>query len=123
MPETPSPYAAPASHEEGPSQSAPEGVAPVPAPGRRPSPIVAALLSLLLPGLGQIYASRPARGLALLLVPVVVLLMIVGAMRASASAFFLVLFSGLVDTVAVRVLAVVDAFFVARRSQASRPVV
>jgi signal peptidase I len=123
MSESPSPYAAPASSEQAPSQIPTGGAISVPTPGSPPSPVVAALLSLLLPGLGQIYARRTARGLAWLLVPVGVLLMLVGAMRASATAFLLVMLSGLVDTVGVRVLAVIDAVYVARKSAARLPVV
>jgi LCP family protein required for cell wall assembly len=41
-----------------------------------PSPVVAALLSLLIPGLGQVYAGQPRRGLFLAL-PVLILVVIV----------------------------------------------
>ena len=98
-----------------------------------PSPVVAALLSLLFPGLGQIYAGQPRRGLFLAL-PVLALLVLVLLAVIAGPAEVLV---GLIEnTVALLALllvlvlfflyhaaTIVDAYRTADRgSRATRPV-
>ena len=53
--------------------------------GRRPSPFVAAVLSLIFPGLGQLYAGRPARALGFAAAPFLALALIGGVLVSKAS--------------------------------------
>jgi LCP family protein required for cell wall assembly len=108
-----------------------------PGGGRSPSPLVAALLSALLPGAGQWYAGRRRRGLwmigvsvALVVPAVVIVLLLFGPWDISGVGlavdlvrpFFkhplllLVLFAGVVALLAFRAFAVIDALLAARRT-------
>ncbi len=108
-----------------------------PGKGRRPSPLLAALLSALLPGAGQWYAGRRRRGLwmigvsvALMAPALVIVLLLFGPWDISGLGlavdlvrpFFkhpyllLVLFSAVVALLAFRAFAVIDALLAARRT-------
>ncbi len=99
---------------------------------RRPSPFVAAVLSLLLPGLGQLYAGRPARALAFAAAPILGIALLAGvvvdrptrdwllANLVSPDALSLVLLLDLL-VAAYRILAVVDAWLLATRVARALP--
>jgi LCP family protein required for cell wall assembly len=91
---------------------------------RRPSPFVSAVLSLIFPGLGQLYAGRPARALGFAAVPFLALALVGGILAGKASrqalmanivapdALQLVLVLDIVTAI-YRIVAVADAWGVA----------
>lgn len=96
-----------------------------------PRPLVAAFLSFLLPGLGQMWAGRPRRGLLFLLpIAVVVALFAVPAARSLGYLMgqllqppvLIALIVGNLVFIGYRILAIVDAYRVAE-ARAGRPVV
>ena len=110
-----------------------------PGDGRSPSPLLAALLSAVLPGAGQWYAGRRRRGLwmialsvALMAPPLVVILLLFGPWDVGevglavdlTRPFFkhpgllLVLFAAVFALLAFRAFAVIDALLAARRPAA-----
>jgi LCP family protein required for cell wall assembly len=95
--------------------------------GRRPSPILAAVLSFFIPGLGQIYAGRVLRGV-LIAVPQFVVLGILAWIWMTNGSGYLAGWLGVnafsvavvnVIMLVYRALAVVDAYLVARSSGTS----
>lgn len=86
--------------------------------GPPPRPGLAALLSVLLPGLGQVYARRAAR--ALIWFGAEAGLLVVTALLARVSALFFVVGYATLGVIGVRILASVDASRVARRSERPR---
>jgi LCP family protein required for cell wall assembly len=93
-------------------------------PRRGPSPFVAAVLSLIFPGLGQLYAGRPARALGFAALPFLALALVGGVLAQKASRQALmatVLSPDVLQVVFVldilvaiyRIVAVVDAWGVA----------
>jgi polyisoprenyl-teichoic acid--peptidoglycan teichoic acid transferase len=110
---------------EGPETERPETERPATA---RRRPVVAALLSFLLPGLGQIWAGRPRRGLLFLLpIAVVVALFAIPASRSLAylvglllqPPVLIALIVGNLLFIGYRILAIVDAYRVAQARAAS----
>ena len=93
-------------------------------PPRRPSPFVAAVLSLIFPGLGQLYAGRPARALAFGAAPFLALALLGGILVQKAARDALIAGLPSPDTLQLvfildilialyRVAAVVDAWGIA----------
>ncbi len=120
MPEQTSPYAPPALGAAVIADSRPG----VPSLSQDPLPAasatVAAFLSLLLPGLGHVYARQPRRSawwIATVLLGSVVL---AASVRAGPKAFFLVFLIRAFDVVGIRLGTIVDAAWVVRRSGGAR---
>lgn len=82
-------------------------------------PWVAAVLSLFCPGLGQLYAGRPARGLVFLLVPLLLTVLMIGLVSAEPAGLVLGLLALLLFAAPVFFLyVVIDAYRVARAAPA-----
>ncbi len=80
------------------------------------SPVVAAVLSLLMPGLGHIYARRTLRGLAWLGIPPLVLgPLLVISICMGARAFLLFMVVGLLVALGLRIAVIFDAVWTIRR--------
>jgi LCP family protein required for cell wall assembly len=91
------------------------------------SPAIAALLSFVLPGSGQVYAGRPVRGLLFMVGALIVWLAVLAGLAAGhRTVFGLLVQPQVLNTLlivnavllALHVIAVVDAFSIARRSGA-----
>lgn len=99
---------------EEPASPHPEGPRVSADPERPPSWTVAALLSLLLPGLGHIYARRTRRGVIWALSPIGLSLLAMASIRVRGPMFILPLFAVEVHAVVLRFAAAVDAACVIR---------
>lgn len=99
--------------------AAPDSIAP-PLASRRPSPGIAAFLSLLLPGVGHLYAGRVARGLALFGLALVLIGLLVLVLRGVLPWFPIMV--GLIGALLLLMtFAAIDAMLAARRAVMPAP--
>jgi signal peptidase I len=120
MPDQPSPYAPPAANAGAIADSGSQAASPDERALPKASPSIAALLSLLLPGLGHVYARQTRRGMWWLATLLVGLLVLGASVRIGPKAFVLVLAIVVFDAAGIRLATVIDAAWAVRRRPGPR---